>query len=140
MYTLFKNVLFLVIIFAVFGCKNDSGNKNAATNSNLQAKIYYLTPSEFKEKSINHVIVDIRTPQEFNQGHIEKAININFYQRDFLDQISKLDKSEPIFIYCRTGSRTSSAAKRISNLGFVEVNDLKGGIINWIRNNNQIIK
>lgn len=140
MQTLVKNAILLVILFTVFGCKNDSGYKNDAVNSNKQSKIYYLTPAEFKEKSINNTVVDIRTPQEFNQGHIQGAININFYQRDFLDQISKLDQSKPIFIYCRTGSRTSSAAKRISNLGFVEVNDLKGGIINWVRNNNQIIK
>lgn len=135
-----KNIFLIFFIITAFGCKNNQDNKNAASISKIQANIFYLTPSEFKEKSANNLIVDIRTPQEFNQGYIQGAININFYQRDFLDQISKLDKSKPIFIYCRSGSRTASAAKRISNLGFVEVNDLKGGILNWIRNNNQIIK
>ena len=75
-------------------------------------------PIEFNEKSVNQVIIDIRTPQEFSQGHIEGAININYFDSSFLNQIGQYDKSKPVFLYCRSGNRTSSAAAKIAKLGF----------------------
>ena len=102
--------------------------------------ITVITPIEFKEKSINHTIIDIRTPQEFSQGHIEGAVNINYYDNNFLDQIAKYDKNQPIFIYCRSGNRTSPASRKISDFGFTQIYDLEGGILYWIRNNNATVK
>ena len=89
---------------------------------------------------MNQTIVDIRTPEEFAEGHIEGAVNINLFDNHFLDQISQFDKSKPIFLYCRSGNRTSSASKKIADLGFEQVYDLQGGILNWQRNNQQIAK
>ncbi len=114
--------------------------KNNSKTDNQLGEIKHISALEFKEKSKNNTIVDIRTPREFTQGYIEGAININYYDKTFLEQVAKLDKSKPIYIYCRSGSRTSSAAKKLKNLGFIEVNDLEGGIISWARNQYKIVK
>ncbi|NLP57459.1 rhodanese-like domain-containing protein [Lutibacter sp. B1] len=115
---------------------------NNAQQSKLieEGVVKIVTPVEFKEKSTNQLIVDIRTPREFVQGHIEGAININYFDKNFSEQFSKFDTSKPVFIYCKSGNRTSSASTKISNLGFTQIYDLQGGVNNWIKNRNQIIK
>lgn len=130
-----KLVLVLSALLVSLSC-----NSKPPLNEQEKSAIHLVNPSEFKEKSANQVIIDIRTPQEFSQGHIEGAININYYDNTFMDQIEKFDKSKPIFLYCRSGNRTSSASARVAKLGFGEVYDLQGGIMNWARHNQQIIK
>ena len=75
-------------------------------------------------------IIDIRTPQEFNEGHIPGAVNIDLYSEDFFEQMECLDKEKPIAIYCRSGRRSKIAADRFVGKGF-EVTELDGGIIAW---------
>ncbi|MDX1829426.1 MAG: rhodanese-like domain-containing protein [Lutibacter sp.] len=152
MKTLIKTVLtVLVVSFISLSCKNNQANKinNSSTvsskvsNSDTQAikdKITVLSPSEFKEKSQNNPIIDVRTPMEFSQGYIKGAKNINFFDSDFAKQINSFDKSKPIYVYCKTGHRSEIASEKMVQLGFKEVYDLKGGIINWVRNNNKIEK
>lgn len=125
----------LFMLFISLGC-----NSKPPLNEQEKSAIHVVKPTEFKEKSINQVIIDIRTPQEFNQGHIEGAININFFDNSFIEQIGKYDKSKPIFLYCRSGNRTSSAAAKVAKLGYGEIYDLQGGIMSWSRENLQIIK
>lgn len=114
--------------------------KNNAKVDNQLGEIKRISALEFKENSEGQTIVDIRTPREFNQGYIKGAININYYDKTFLEEITKLDKSKPIYIYCRSGSRTSSASRKLQKLGFSEVNDLEGGIINWARSQYKIVR
>lgn len=133
---IFKLLLTLVLVTSIVGCNNRKPSKTI-TNS---GEINVVTPAEFKEKSTNQTIIDIRTPQEFVGGHIEGAVNINLFDKNFLTQISEFDKSKPIFLYCRSGNRTYSASKKVSELGFEKVYDLQGGIQNWARSNYQIIK
>jgi rhodanese-related sulfurtransferase len=78
-------------------------------------------------KEPNMTIVDIRTPEEYASGHIDKAINIDFYASDFKDQLEKLNKSEAYSIYCRSGSRSGKALGIMKDLGFTDVADLQGG-------------
>lgn len=115
-------------------------NSKPALNEEEKAAIHEVTAAEFKEKSVNQVLVDIRTPQEFNQGHIEGAVNINYFDPGFLAEMEKFDKTKPLFLYCRSGNRTTSAAAKLSKLGFENIYDLQGGISNWARNNYQINK
>ena len=112
---------------------------NTKSQSQLDA-ITVLTPSEFKAKSANQTIIDIRTPEEFNQGHIEGAVNINYFDDNFLDQIAKYDKNQPIFIYCRSGNRTTAASKKAADFGFTQIYDLEGGILYWMKNNKETVK
>ncbi|MDO9275663.1 MAG: rhodanese-like domain-containing protein [Lutibacter sp.] len=129
--TLKLTFLVLITIFGI-SCNTKSQSQSDA--------ITVITPTEFKEKSVNQTIIDIRTPQEFSEGHIEGAVNINFYDSNFLDQISKYDKNKPLFIYCRSGNRTSPASKKIADYGFKQVFDLEGGILYWMKNNNETVK
>ncbi|MCT4663902.1 MAG: rhodanese-like domain-containing protein [Flavobacteriales bacterium] len=59
----------------------------------------------------NIVVLDIRTPQEFHAGHLPKAKNINYFDRDFAQKIQKLDKNVPYLLYCRSGNRSGSALR-----------------------------
>ena len=136
MKTILKLSLILFFTISIVACNN----KQPSKTTTQFGEINVIPPAEFKEKSLNQTIVDIRTPEEFAEGHIEGAVNINLFDKDFLDQISQFDKSKPIFLYCRSGNRTSSASKKIADLGFEQVYDLQGGILNWQRNNQQIAK
>lgn len=136
MNTFLKSTLFVFLTISIFGCNNPKPSKTVTEFGEISV----ITPSEFKENSVNQTIIDIRTPEEFASGHIEGAININLFDKTFLDQISKLDKKQPVFMYCRSGSRSRSASKKVSDLGFEKVYDLQGGIMFWAKNNYQIIK
>jgi len=77
------------------------------------------------------VVLDIRTPEEFDEAHLADAIDVDFYASDFADQLDKLDKDVPYVMYCRTGNRSSDAVQTMKDLGFVEVYEIDGGIVNW---------
>lgn len=76
-------------------------------------------------------VLDVRTPEEFQSGHIKGAVNINFYDEDFKQQLNKLDKGKPVFVYCRSGKRSGKTAAMLNELGFKAVYDLEGGITAW---------
>ncbi len=77
-------------------------------------------------------LVDVRTAREYKGGHIGNAINIDLFQRgSFIQAFEKLDKSKPVYLYCRSGSRSKKAAQRVLDLGFEKVYDLKGGYMYW---------
>jgi rhodanese-related sulfurtransferase len=63
-------------------------------------------------------LVDVRTPEEFSAGHLQHASNINYNSPDFKTQIGKLDKSKPVYLYCRSGNRSGKAADTLEALGF----------------------
>ncbi|GHA28577.1 hypothetical protein GCM10007103_07790 [Salinimicrobium marinum] len=77
------------------------------------------------------ILIDIRTPKEFTQGNIEGAKNINFFDADFEAQMLQFDKQKPVYIYCRSGARSAKAAKQLKGMGFKEIYDFEGGILNW---------
>ena len=77
------------------------------------------------------VVLDIRTPEEFAEVRIPDAINVDFYAPDFAGQLDVLDKSNPYVMYCRTGNRSSEAVETMKELGFEEVYEIDGGIVNW---------
>lgn len=76
-------------------------------------------------------IVDVRTPGEYAEGHIENSLNFNWNGSDFESQIATLDKSQPVFVYCMSGGRSASAVSKMEELGFEEVYELDGGMISW---------
>lgn len=86
------------------------------------------------------VIIDVRTPEEFAEGYIENAINIDFYAETFRDELNKLDKDKTYFIYCRSGNRSGSALAIMAELNFREVYNLSGGITAWGREGLPIVK
>lgn len=92
-----------------------------------------LTPAEFKEHIQKETVqlIDVRTLDEYQSGHIKGAKNIDFYSPSFTSQFEKLNKEKPLYIYCRSGMRSSQASKQLEDLGFTEIYDLKGGYLNW---------
>ncbi|MBQ5843563.1 MAG: rhodanese-like domain-containing protein [Alistipes sp.] len=75
-------------------------------------------------------LIDSRTPEEFNSGHIPGAININIDDENFRAKVNELDKSRPIAVYCRGGRRSKEAADIMAGCGY-DVTELSEGIISW---------
>lgn len=76
-------------------------------------------------------LVDVRTPEEFTEGHLENAINIDVTADDFDAKVASLDKEKPVMVYCKSGGRSAKASARLKELGFKNITDLEGGITNW---------
>ncbi len=86
---------------------------------------------DIKIKADSVQLVDVRTPQEYAEGHIDGALNINVQSADFRQMAEKeLSKGSTILVYCRSGRRSMDAAEVLTKLGYHVVN-LKGGIIEW---------
>lgn len=121
-----KKPLFILLFFGLIA--------SAFSPTQFLSNVFKLEPKPFAEKikTLKHPnIVDIRTDAEFKESHIENAINIDWYGVSFDSEISSLDKSKPLFIYCHSGGRSAAAVEKIKNLGFNEINELAGGISNW---------
>ncbi|WP_417289930.1 rhodanese-like domain-containing protein [Corallibacter sp.] len=76
-------------------------------------------------------LVDVRTPEEFKEGYIANAQNIDYFSDTFDEDIEKLDKSKPVIVYCKSGGRSAKCADKLLEAGFVKVYDLEGGISKW---------
>ena len=145
----YVQLVFFVIIIIISGIilyfalsspqelvEDQTSSSNSNTNSNLQmGTIESVLTFNFKSKvdSGEYVILDIRTPEEFEAGHIKGAINIDFYDPNFQQQINNLDRDKKYLVYCRSGSRTSYTLPLFEQLEFNEVYELQGGAISWIR-------
>ncbi len=81
------------------------------------------------------VVIDVRTPGEFEEGALDAAVNIDYRNEQFKSTINSLDKSKTYFIYCLSGGRSGAAATYMSSNGFGHVIDMKGGILSWRKNN-----
>jgi thioredoxin len=106
---------------------NSCGNVQSQQATNLDA----LAFSEHIQKNPSATILDVRTPDEFSKGHLIDAKNIDWRAADFVSNVSKLDKSSPIYVYCLSGGRSASAASKMREIGFKEVYELAGGIMKW---------
>jgi rhodanese-related sulfurtransferase len=76
-------------------------------------------------------VLDLRTPEEFAEGHLEGATMIDFYSSTFADEIAALDRDGEYLIYCRSGNRSGQAFSLMAQLGFEQVYDLDGGVLAW---------
>ena len=92
-----------------------------------------LTVSEFSTRvtEAGVITLDVRTPGEFNEGHIEGALLVDFQSGNFENEIASLDKSKTYAVYCRSGSRSGQAVKIMSDAGFTNIYNLDGGVIDW---------
>lgn len=95
-----------------------------------------ITPADFAAKIKEQTdlqLVDVRRPNEFAEGHIEGAVNIDFFGASFNSDFSKLDKEKPVLLYCRSGKRSGASSKKLVAMGFSEIYDLKGGFLAWMK-------
>ena len=77
------------------------------------------------------VLLDVRTPEEFAEGHLAGAVNMDWYQDDFTQKLDAIDEAEKVYVYCKKGGRSAEAAKLMDSLGY-QVIDLTGGYDAWL--------
>lgn len=126
------NKLFTIIsaVFILMSSCSIGKNQNDISIEELKNKI----------ESDNYILVDVRTFEEYNNGHLKGSINIDYFSDDFSHEISRLGLESPILVYCRSGNRSGKAMKIMYDLGFKEVKNLIGGYKSWISAENLIIK
>lgn len=120
--SIYKSVSFFLLIFFFLSAKAQDT----------------LSPNQF-EKEINRSnihLIDVRTPQEYSEGHIANAQNIDYKNSDFLQRMDSLDKNTPIYLYCLAGSRSNAASQKLKAEGFTNIKQLSGGYLAW--KNNQL--
>jgi len=94
---------------------------------------YKISIDEFQSAVLEDstVLIDVRTPEEFEVARIPGAINIDVKSDSFSIKIKSLDKSLPFYLYCRSGVRSNRAAEKMSEEGFERIHDLQDGILGW---------
>jgi phage shock protein E len=102
-----------------------SGVAVAATSGLIRPLQYQ---SQFVESGEPHLLVDVRTPQEFNSGYIEGAVNIPL--QSLAQRMNEIPQDQPVVLYCRSGNRSATAAQLLARAGYDQVYDL-GGVIDW---------
>lgn len=108
-----------------------------------QNKVKPVEPARFiaaYKSDSTAVLLDVRTPKEFAEGHINGACNINWLDSAaFATAVKQLDKAPTYYIYCRSGRRSNAAAVNMQGLGF-KVVDMQGGILHWIELGMPVVK
>jgi len=121
------------IIFIAFSTMMSCAQNTAVEN--IDAKKF----KALSEKG-DGIILDVRTTEEINQGHIKNASFIDFYDTEFKNKLDMMRKDVPVFVYCKVGGRSSQAAEMMMKSGFKKVYQLDGGIMAWQQNNFEIVK
>jgi rhodanese-related sulfurtransferase len=99
--------------------------------------IIAVTPKEAADLTKKHlddidfVILDIRTPGEYQSGHLPNSILIDFYSKEFVNKISRLDKKKTYLLYCRSGNRSGRSLDLFRQMKFQQVYHMSNGIIGW---------
>lgn len=123
-----KSTTKVIIAGAMFGavvlagCSSSSGSLETVS-PDVAAQVIADESAE--------IVLDIRTPQEFSEGIIEGALNIDFYEPTFAADLDALDKDAHYVVYCRSDNRSGQAMSIFEDLGFTNVTEIDGGIVNW---------
>lgn len=112
-------------------------------NAQSQSEVEVLEPQAFIERvkaDTSAIILDVRQPEEFAEGHLAQAINLDWLnQTVFINGLAKLNKQKTYYIYCRSGRRSQAAAGKLKAEGF-QVVDLKGGYLHWVELGLPVVK
>lgn len=111
------------VLLLLTGCGTDD-----ATPTSNSAAPQLVAPAEAVEliAQPDTVVLDVRTPEEFAQGHVEGARNVDINGAAFRDQLDGLDRQAPYVMYCRSGNRSAAAVDIMQEMGFVNVADAGG--------------
>ena len=127
--------IFLLMISSMFmlsGCIKTEV-KSQKPNDDKENRYITVNADDFKELLIKYknnpdaVVIDVRTPDEFSGGHIDGAVNIDYYAADFKASLDALDKSKIYLIYCRSGNRSGRTLSIMQDMNFSKVYNLNGG-------------
>lgn len=123
-----KKIVLLLILVSAFSCQPKAQSEN----------VKIVSKEQFAEKmnTGDVQLIDVRTANEYAEGHIKNAQNIDVLQAaSFKEQIQNLDKEKPIMVYCRSGKRSAKAANILEENGFKNIVDLDGGYLAWKKSN-----
>ncbi|MEL6981607.1 MAG: rhodanese-like domain-containing protein [Actinomycetota bacterium] len=109
----------------------ESGAETGAASDGLRLVSPDAGASILADPPDDLVVLDVRTPEEFAEGHLADATLVDFYTEDFADQLAALDPDVPYLIYCRSGNRSGQTLALMEELGFTDVADVDGGILAW---------
>ena len=128
-----KIIIALTLILSLGSIVACGGNNSSETTQTEAALVNDIEVDEFKSllKDKPGIVVDVRTPGETASGVVEGAMLIDITQSDFMDKISKLDKTKPIYVYCKVGGRSSNASQKLVDLGYTQVYNVMGGMDTW---------
>lgn len=122
-------IFFLVILILLTGIKS---------RAQISEEVYLLEKKEFYA-AISQVkkvqLVDVRTAEEYKSGTIKYAQNIDYLSDDFIENTDKLNKKEPVYIFCKSGNRSALAKEKMIKNGFEQVYELKEGYLAWKKEN-----
>ncbi|MBE50605.1 MAG: hypothetical protein CMP51_02820 [Flavobacteriales bacterium] len=114
----------LILVTLILSCNSNNINKN------LNATSFYELVNEG-----NGIILDVRTKTEYDNGHLENALNIDYWSSDLEEQLlNLLPKNMSIYVYCRSGTRSLKTINILYKLGYTDVYGLDGGILSWKEN------
>ncbi|MGO4905755.1 thioredoxin domain-containing protein [Flavobacterium sp. W20_MBD1_R3] len=119
----FNSIILIIIAFVFISCNGQTNSDSNTIDAKTFAEKIAATP--------NPQILDVRTPAEFSSEHIDEAVNVDWLGDSFAAGTEKLDKTKPIFVYCKSGGRSQSAVEKLEELGFKNVYQLQGGILKW---------
>jgi rhodanese-related sulfurtransferase len=128
----YQSALLLFLFFVLGACSEKESSDDAA----LDVQAFEEAINDTSDK----IILDVRTPEEFNEGHIRYAMLADFHSDDFKDRVNKLDKQTPVYVYCASGVRSDKAATIMREQGFKEVYVLAKGFNDWTEQNKEIVK
>jgi len=121
-------IIFFSLIF-VFSCEFLS-----TTEVNI------ISDNQFLEmQDTDYTLIDVRTTEEYESGHIQNALNFDFYSESFQKDILTLEKNSQIILYCRTQNRSTKTADFLKENGYREIKVIKGGITSWVKNGNDLV-
>jgi thioredoxin len=122
-----KSIIATLIIILSISCSNSQNFKS------VNVETFKTT----LENTNDVQLIDVRTEDEFNGGHIKNAKNISIASENWNSSIGNLDKTKPVLVYCLSGGRSKKAATELKELGFKEVIELDGGYLAWSKANPQ---
>ena len=103
-------------------------------------EINEISDAQFTEiQDGDYILVDVRTLEEYESGHIQDAKHFDFYSESFQKEILSLDKSSSIILYCRTQNRSTKTANYLKENGYKKVTVIAGGITSWVKNGNDLV-
>ena len=126
-----RNIFYITLLClsaSLFSCQNQSAGVQDSNNVNATISVDEFE-KKLSEKDIQ--LIDVRTPEEFNQGHLKGALNYDINSNRFQSQISKLSKNKIVLVYCLSGGRSAAASELLVTQGFKEVYNMQGGIMKW---------
>lgn len=138
-----KNLFYLVFAaFLSFATVHAQQSPAAGEKTETKRGFKNVTPQEFDKlrQSKTNVVLDVRTKEEYAEGHIPGSVLLDFMSPDFEKELAKLDKNSTFLVHCASGGRSARACKKMEALGFKNLYNLQGGMGAWEKAGKEVKK